>query len=88
MGREVTFELLDHVPMILKSFPQDHLRLVHFPPPLRAHGICMMSGRKRDQRDSLQFAQTHLSPCGLWHCIIKLKAAANYLQDPSGNSQM
>lgn len=44
---EVTFELLDHIAMVLKSLLQDHFRLVHLPSPLCAHWVCVMSEGKR-----------------------------------------
>lgn len=37
-----TFELFNHVPMVLNGFLQDQFWLVHLPPPLCAHRIRMV----------------------------------------------
>lgn len=55
---EVTFELLDHVLVVLDGLLQDHLRLVHLPAPLGAHGVCVVPEGRGDSH-SLSLV-THL----------------------------
>ena len=42
----ITFELFDKVDMIIKSSLEDHLRLIHFPPPFCTHRVSVMSETK------------------------------------------
>lgn len=85
---EVTFELLDHVLMVLNSLLQDHFRLVHLPPPLCAHWICMMSEGKRELFTVICniHIRSDASSWGLWHCLITLKATRNLQQYPASDT--